>query len=312
MAERFELEHAASQAVDDFKLVDGIGPAVEKRLRAAGIQTFAQLARLKPDQLAELMEGMIGYSIKRIQDQDWIGQALVLARQAGQSTSEESHDSLNNGFHYASYTLELLLDRDNRVRSTRAIHVQTRQESRWAGWDPDRLQSFLVDSSELQLTEAKEALPVEDVQVSEVALSPSENIAISRPAEGLRGTTRIVETRLRDQSGQEIGMLIPGNTPFEIQLLLDLSQVQVPEGEQLSYDATIYMKRMGKSGQDIIGGKVGTLSVDMNNVIDVSSMPLDPGDYQLEAMVSLRPTSQPNNLRYQLAAMTESVPLHVF
>ena len=174
------------------------------------------------------------------------------------------------------------------------------------------MQSFLVDSSELQLTEAKEALPVEDVQVSEVALSPSENIAISRPAEGLRGTTRIVETRLRDQSGQEIGMLIPGNTPFEIQLLLDLSQVQVPEGEQLSYDATIYMKRMGKSGQDIIGGKVGTLSVDMNNVIDVSSMPLDPGDYQLEAMVSLRPTSQPNNLRYQLAAMTESVPLHVF
>jgi hypothetical protein len=312
MAERIEFEHTPSQVADDFKLVDGIGPAVEKRLRAAGVQTFAQLARLKPDQLAELMEGMIGYSIKRIEDQDWTGQALELARQGGQPISEESYESLNNGFHYASFTLELLLDRDNRVRSTRAIHVQTRQEARWAGWDPDRLQSFLVDSSELQLTEAKEALPVEDVQVSEVALSPSENIAISRPAEGLRGTTRIVETRLRDQSGQEIGMLIPGNTPFEIQLLLDLSQVQVPEGEQLSYDATIYMKRMGKSGQDIIGGKVGTLSVDMNNVIDVSSMPLDPGDYQLEAMVSLRPTSQPNNLRYQLAAMTESVPLHVF
>jgi hypothetical protein len=312
MAERIEFEHTPSQVADDFKLVDGIGPAVEKRLRAAGVQTFAQLARLKPDQLAELMEGMIGYSIKRIEDQDWTGQALELARQGGQPISEESYESLNNGFHYASFTLELLLDRDNHVRSTRAIHVQTRQEARWAGWDPDRLQSFLVDSSELQLTEAKEALPVEDVQVSEVALSPSENIAISRPAEGLRGTTRIVETRLRDQSGQEIGMLIPGNTPFEIQLLLDLSQVQVPEGEQLSYDATIYMKRMGKSGQDIIGGKVGTLSVDMNNVIDVSSMPLDPGDYQLEAMVSLRPTSQPNNLRYQLAAMTESVPLHVF
>lgn len=315
MAERIQPGHAASHIVDDFKLVDGIGPAVEKRLHAAGIQTYIELSRTEPEKLAILLDGMIGYSTKRIEDQDWSGQARVLAEQTEQSIPEEIHEAVNNGLHYASYTLELLIDHDNQVRSTRAMHVQTRQESRWAGWDAERLQSFLVDSGKLQIALSQEAAPTQEEQVPEITASSAETPQTdetSKPEMAMQGITKIIETRLKDQSGQPIGILIPGNSPFEVQLMLDLSQVEVPKGEHLSYDAIIYIKKLGKSGKEIAGGKEGTISADKSTIINVSSKPLDPGDYHLEALVTLRPHSQPRSMKNQLAAMTESMPLHVF
>ena len=315
MAERIQPGHAASQVVDDFKLVDGIGPAVEKRLHAAGIQTYEQLARSEPERLAKLLEGMIGYSTKRIEDQDWSGQAQVLAEQAEEPIPEEIHEAVNNGLHYASYTLELLIDHDNQVHSTRAMHVQTRQESRWAGWDTERLQSFLVDSGKLQIALAQEAASTQEKQVSEIIASSSETSQsgeTSSPETALQGIPEIVETRLMDQSGQPIGILIPGSTPFEVQLMLDLSQVKIPKGGQLSYDAIIYIKEMGKRGKEVAGRKEGTISADKSTSINVSSQPLNPGGYHLEALVALRQLSEPKSMKNQLTAMIESMPLHVF
>ena len=40
---------------DDLKVIEGIGPATEKRLNNAGIHTFAELARLKPDELQNIL-----------------------------------------------------------------------------------------------------------------------------------------------------------------------------------------------------------------------------------------------------------------
>jgi len=149
MAEKILSEPAASQAVDDFKLVEGIGPAVEKSLHAAGILTYTQLASMKPEKLARLLDGMIGYSPKRIKEQDWSGQARTMANKVGQTFAGENYEGPNNSLHYASYTVELLLDRNNQVRRTRIMHVQTQQETTWAGWNTDRLRGFLVDSGQL-------------------------------------------------------------------------------------------------------------------------------------------------------------------
>jgi len=312
MAEKIQPMHAAGQVVDDFKIVEGIGPAVEKRLHAAGIQTYAQLARVKPEKLANILEGMIGYSPKRIVEQDWSDQARVLAEQAEQAIPEESHKPVNNSLHYASYTLELLLDRDNQVRRTRAMHVQTRQESSWAGWDAGRLHGFLVDSGNLQIALPQETAPGMEAQIFEVAPSSSAILDASKPAVALQGLTKIVETRLLSQLGQPLGAMIPCNTPFEVQLMLDLSQVEVPAGERLSYNATIFMKAMGKKVMDVIGEKEDTIPAVRSAVIDISSQPLAPGDYRLEALVALRPHSQPKSLKNQLMAMTEGMLLHVF
>jgi predicted flap endonuclease-1-like 5' DNA nuclease len=62
---------------DDLKVIRGIGPAIERKLNNAGIQTFAALAGLTRREL----ENILGSQINRLQDEnDLIAQAKKLAR----------------------------------------------------------------------------------------------------------------------------------------------------------------------------------------------------------------------------------------
>ena len=62
---------------DDLRVIKGIGPAIEKKLNDAGIQTFAALAGLSKRDL----ENILGNQVKRLQDEnDLIAQAKRLAR----------------------------------------------------------------------------------------------------------------------------------------------------------------------------------------------------------------------------------------
>lgn len=62
---------------DDLKVIKGVGPAIEKKLNNAGIQTFAALAALNKRDL----ENILGSQVKRLQDEnDLIAQAKKLAR----------------------------------------------------------------------------------------------------------------------------------------------------------------------------------------------------------------------------------------
>jgi large subunit ribosomal protein L21 len=64
---------------DDLKLINGIGPAVERRLRGVGIYTFAQLAALSTADIAASIAGLSGLTTERIIKQDWIGQTRKLS-----------------------------------------------------------------------------------------------------------------------------------------------------------------------------------------------------------------------------------------
>jgi predicted flap endonuclease-1-like 5' DNA nuclease len=67
----------APVAADDLKTIKGIGPAIERKLNAAGIRTFAQLGALKTDDL----RAILGKSIERLADEaDLLKQARRLAR----------------------------------------------------------------------------------------------------------------------------------------------------------------------------------------------------------------------------------------
>jgi predicted flap endonuclease-1-like 5' DNA nuclease len=76
---------------DDLKLINGIGPAVEKRLNGVGIFTFTQLAALSPADVAAAVADLTGLSAERIVKQDWIGQARRLA---AESTSSEAQKNV--------------------------------------------------------------------------------------------------------------------------------------------------------------------------------------------------------------------------
>src|SRR5436305_14403787 len=67
---------------DDLKLINGIGPIVESRLRGVGIYTFTQLAALSPADIAAAVSDINGLTSERIIKQDWIRQAHKLSAQS--------------------------------------------------------------------------------------------------------------------------------------------------------------------------------------------------------------------------------------
>lgn len=68
---------AADAGADDLKKLSGVGPALEKKLHAAGVTTFAQIAAWGADDIAEFDEKL---SFKgRIEREGWVDQAKALA-----------------------------------------------------------------------------------------------------------------------------------------------------------------------------------------------------------------------------------------
>ena len=69
---------AAKADGDDLKKLSGVGPALEKKLLAAGVTTFAQIANWTEEDIAAMDEQL---SFKgRIQREGWVEQAKELAK----------------------------------------------------------------------------------------------------------------------------------------------------------------------------------------------------------------------------------------
>lgn len=68
----------STDAVDDLKQIKGVGVTLEKKLNAAGITSFEQIARWNSRDIAE-MNKLLSFS-GRIERENWIEQAHILAR----------------------------------------------------------------------------------------------------------------------------------------------------------------------------------------------------------------------------------------
>lgn len=60
-------------------------------------------------------------------------------------------------YHPATFTVELLLDENNIVHNTHALHVQSRREQTWMGWQTRQLFDFLSESAGLNITSEEPA-----------------------------------------------------------------------------------------------------------------------------------------------------------
>jgi predicted flap endonuclease-1-like 5' DNA nuclease len=67
---------ASASEKDNLKLIKGIGPAIERKLNDAGVQTFAALAALSVEQL----QSILGNTRRLVQEGNLIVQAKKLAR----------------------------------------------------------------------------------------------------------------------------------------------------------------------------------------------------------------------------------------
>ena len=92
-------------SVDDLKQITGIGPAMERRLNAAGITSYAQLAAQSAPELAGRVAGL---SVAMLEKAGWI-------RQARRLTNADSARQ-----HYATFTVEFLLNDDDSSEARRA------------------------------------------------------------------------------------------------------------------------------------------------------------------------------------------------
>lgn len=77
-AAKAEAAPAAAAGADDLKKLSGVGPALEKKLNAAGVTSFAQIAAWGEAEIAEFDEKL---SFKgRIEREGWVEQAKTLAQ----------------------------------------------------------------------------------------------------------------------------------------------------------------------------------------------------------------------------------------
>ncbi len=68
----------APAAGDDLKKISGIGPAFEKKLKAAGLTTYQQIVDMTEEDMDALAEKVSGVSKEKMLADDWKGQAAQL------------------------------------------------------------------------------------------------------------------------------------------------------------------------------------------------------------------------------------------
>jgi predicted flap endonuclease-1-like 5' DNA nuclease len=284
-----------SDPSDDLTSIDGIGRAIARRLQASGIRTYADLAGLLPEEIAELLSGVTGISAQRIAKDDWSGQAKKLAARSP-GADEQSPES---GQHYESFVVRMLLDNDNDVHSTTTEHVRSGEVKRWAGWEPIQLANFIEAQAGIP-PEADPGLPAPE------ALADAAPAAEAAEPGAAPGPVAIAGWALALRP--ERHMLRAGE-PFTVSLTLDPGQVSLRAHAGLQYMAIILAKPLGGGTRRTIGKTHGTLASDQA-AISLTSAGLPEGVYRLEAAVSLREAASTRPVG--LAAGKESEILQVY
>jgi hypothetical protein len=171
---------------DDLKRIKGIGSIIERRLLKAGIRSFASLAKQTPSSLVHLVPSL---SAKQAMLQDWIQEAGELSpNDAGKSTK---HNSLTTPSQqrYATFNVELLLDKSNRVRRTQVVHVQSGGKNQWAAWDESRLISYIAQQSHLKI-------PTSQKKASQIDLKTLESSGSMQPPLHMPVTSSLPSTAI--------------------------------------------------------------------------------------------------------------------
>lgn len=246
---------ALPAGADDFKLIHGIGPGIANRLYNAGICRFDELAACAPDEIAMIVADIAGMSAERIVKQDWIGQAQEFASQPApeQPAAEQGNPARQ---HYATFTIELLLDEQNDVRRTRAVHVQSGAKTAWAGWDQERVSAFLIEQSGL-------------------ARRPSEAEAEQQP-----------QAELVLKSAAAARKLVECGEAFDVYLALDLTDSAQLSGLPVHYTATLFARQLGGLRKQI-GEEQGALVVGEHAAVTVQGNLAQSGVYRIEALFAI-------------------------
>ena len=307
--------------VDNLMQIKGIGPNTAARLREAGVQTFLQLSMLNPEGIAAHVPGI---SKKRIIRENWVKQARKLSKMAKPSQTEGMVADSEIQQHYATFTVELLLGRDNRVRRTHITNVQTKTEETWAGWKETKLEDFISRYAYLSVPIRETSVSTRFTPQSDTS-PPNPDTAVSVQDQkheleqnttphtevSLTGILRVYElttTFLQSNTPQNIAYV---GDPFNVRIFLDLTDVKIAPSMQLAYTAIVWAKKFGTVTRQIVAEESGILMPVERFPCSVKTVIQSPGTYRLEVVISLMPEGITPSPRSTLRAWKESALLQV-
>jgi hypothetical protein len=285
-------------SLDDLKRIHGIGLTIERRLHSAGICTFADLAALSAETLAALIPTL---SAKQITKQGWIPQARKLVtNDAKTSTRAKESVILASRQHYHNFTVEFLLDENNKTRRIRVVHVQSGDVDTWAKWDSERLFDFLARHTGAHLSYGKAALrtaakpvtpdlsPQPLVSTDPLRRDPQKVSPPSIPASPI-DQIRLLEWKTVISKTNQLLHNIPHGQEFDVNLTLDLTSAVLPDTSQLDLTAFLYAKKVGEGHRQVIGETRSVLPCANTVNLSIVNSTLPQGLYRFEVLVTLVP-----------------------
>ena len=280
---------------DNFRKIDGIGPVLERRLWDAGILTYSDLGQRTPEEIAASLPSTAGISVERIASQNWTGQARELAEAApGASVPRQ---------HYAAFHVEFLLESDNSVRGTRVHHHQTDAREAWAGWDEEKLLTFLRDRIPLPTVETPAHTPSgapTQTQTDEPAQTQTrdQGPASAEPAPAdqpsapapnrLPPWSLDIEELAPIRDGKHSHILSP-NEPSSVRLTVRINPVGAPSHDTFDFSASIVARKFGGHDRSHLGTAHGAIGMGDPVSVEVPGPALPTDVYRLVVTVDIYP-----------------------
>jgi hypothetical protein len=276
---------------DDFRKIDGIGRVLERRLWDAGILTYSGLGQRTPEEIAAILPPTAGISAERIASQNWTGQARELA----ESSSEESVPRQ----HYAAFHVEFLLESDNSVRGTRVHHHQTDAREAWAGWDEERLLTFLRDRIPLPTAAtAADAAGPRPTRTKTDELAKDQAPANAEPAPAgqsprltpgwLPSWSLSIDELAPIRDGQP-SYTLALNEPSSVRLTMRINPTGTPIHDSFDFSATIAARRFAGHDRLPLGTTHGTVRDHVSVEVTGPALPADL--YRLVVTVDIYPAA---------------------
>lgn len=315
---------ASSRVADDLKRITGIGPAFEKSLHNAGIRTFAQLAKLSPEDVATRISKL---SANQIRNQRWIPQARKLAsKETGSKSRRKKAVESPFSQHYENFTLEFLLTEKNKIRRVRIVHIQSGDVDSWTRWNTDEVSSFLSRHTKARFPKrrarrdkvpaAKEekvveipkppaAVPAEADQreyLAPISFRPavqsptpaksSQPKPLTDASDHMPGGDKVRLLKWINSTTDSIEPVqsLPHDQIFDVNLTLDISSLPMTTKSRLDITGTLLAKKLGTHERRVIGETQAVLPFSPTIDLRVGKLTLEQGLYRLEAQIRLRDT----------------------
>lgn len=281
---------------DDFRKIDGIGRILERRLWDAGILTYNDLGQRTPEEIAAILPSTAGISAERIASQDWTGQARELAEHPPEASVPRQH--------YAAFYVEFLLESDNSVRGTRVHHHQTDARESWAGWDEEKLLTFLRDRIPLPATATPAAdtpaaatpgaaTPGADTPADAPAPEPAAADQSPAPLPGWLPSWSLAIEELAPIHDGRPSHTLPSDEPRLVRLTMRIDPAGTPIHDSFDFAATIAARRFAGHDRLPLGTTHGTVRASDPVSVEVTGPALPADLYRLVATVDIYRADHP-------------------